>query len=286
VQVHPVTAFPWAARLLVLVPPLVPGTLSTIGATAGTARGLAACAWLAWIVATVGAWLPHPVGLTAARCALPVLVALCAAVADGSTESIAGTTAAVLAAMLSASAHFGQHYVQAGAYGDERRWLLRLPAPLALPTLIGWLLLVAPVVAAFALGGAGSATGAAVLSAVSLVGVAFVPRRLHRLSRRWLVRVPAGWVVHDDVALEENLLLRTVASMSPAPADTGAVDLTCLAPGTPLELALAAPVQVRPTALVQRVARCGPLETTRSILVAPSLPATVGARASARTPGP
>ena len=285
-QVHPVTAFPWAARLLVLVPPLVPGTLSTIGATTGSARGLAACAWLAWIVATVGAWLPHPVGLTAARCALPVLVALCAAVADGSTGSIAGATSAVLAAMLSASAHFGQHFVQAGAYGDERRWLLRLPAPLVLPTLIGWLLLVAPVVAAFALGGAGSVVGAGLLAAVSLVGVAFVPRRLHRLSRRWLVRVPAGWVVHDDVALEENLLLRTVASMSPAPADTGAVDLTCLAPGTPLELVLAAPVQVRPTALVQRVARCGPLETTRSILVAPSLPASVGARAGSRTPGP
>lgn len=275
-QVHPVTAFPWASRLLLLVPPLLPGTLSTIGSTAGVARGLATCAWLAWIVATVGAWLPHPVGLTAARCALPVLVALCAAVADGSTASIAGTTAAVLAAMLSASAQFGQHYVQAGAYGDERRWLLRLPVPLALPTLIGWLALVMPVVAAFALGGAGSVVGAGALAVVSLTVVSFVPRRLHRLSRRWLVRVPAGWVLHDDVALEENLLLRTVAAMSPAPADTTALDLTCLAPGMPLELSLAAPVQVRPTALVQRVAQCGPLETTRSILVAPSLPATVG----------
>jgi hypothetical protein len=262
--------------VLLLVPPLVPGTLSTIGASADAARGLAACAWLAWIVATVGTWLPHPAGLTAARCALPVLVALCAAVADGSTASIAGATAAVLAAMLSASAHFGQHFVQAGAYGDERRWLLRLPAPLALPTLIGWLVLVGPVVAAFALGGTGDAVGAGILAAVSFVAIVFVPRRLHRLSRRWLVRVPAGWVVHDDVALEENLLLRTVAGMAPAPADTAALDLTCLAPGTPLELTLAAPVQVRPTALVQRVARCGPLETTRSILVAPSLPATVG----------
>ena len=159
-QVHPVTAFPWATRLLLLVPPLVPGTLSTFGATVGADRGLVACAWLAWTVATLGAWLPHPIGLTAARCALPVLVALCAAVADGSTASIAGATAAVLAAMLSASAHFGQHFVQAGAYGDERRWLLRLPAPLVLPTLIGWLVLVAPVVGAFALGGAGSAVGA------------------------------------------------------------------------------------------------------------------------------
>ena len=274
-QVHPVTAFPWATRLLLLVPPLVPGTLSTFGATVGADRGLVACAWLAWTVATLGAWLPHPIGLTAARCALPVLVALCAAVADGSTASIAGATAAVLAAMLSASAHFGQHFVQAGAYGDERRWLLRLPAPLVLPTLIGWLVLVAPVFGAFALGGAGDAVGAGILSVVSLAAVASVPRRLHRLSRRWLVRVPAGWVVHDDVALEENLLLRAVAGMAPAPTDTTALDLTCLAPGTPLELLLAAPVQVRPTALVQRVARCGPLETTRSILVAPSLPATV-----------
>lgn len=285
-QVRPVAAFPWIARALLLVPPLVPGTLSTIGETAGTARGLVALAWFAWVVATVGTWLPHPVGLTASRCASPVLVAACTAVADGSTGSIAGATASVLVAMLSASAHFGQHFVQAGAYGDERRWLLRLPAPLMLPTLIGWLALVAPVVATFAIGGDGNTVGAGLLAMVSLAAIALVPRRLHRLSRRWLVRVPAGWVVHDDVALEENLLLRAVATMAPALADTTALDLSCLAPGTPLELELAAPVQVRPTALVQRVARCGPLETTRSILVAPSLPATVGARASERTPGP
>jgi len=275
VQVRPVTAFPWLARTLLLVPPLVPGTLSTIGSTDGAGRGLLVCAWLVWTVATVGTWLPHPAGLTTARCTLPVFVALCAATADGSTGSIAGVTASVLVAMLAASAHFAQHFVQAGAYGDERRWLLRLPAPLVLPTLFGWLLLVGPVVATFVAGGAGRSVPAGILGAASLATLSVVPRRLHRLSRRWLVRVPAGWVVHDDVALEENLLLRTVVAIAPAPADTVALDLTCLAPGTPLEFTLAAPAQVRPTALVQRVARCGPLETTTSILVAPSLPASV-----------
>jgi len=275
VQVRAVATFPRLARLLLLVPPLVPGTLSTLGGAEGAAWGLVACAWLAWSVATVGAWLPHPVGLTASRCAMPALVALCAASADGSTGSVTGVTASVLAAMLSASAHFGQHYVQAGAYGDERRWLLRLPAPLVLPALIGWTVMVGPLVGAFAAAGAGDAVATVLLGAASLAALSFVPRRLHRLSRRWLVRVPAGWVLHDDVALEENLLLRAVASLAPATADTAALDLTCLAPGTPLELALAAPVQVRPTALVQRVARCGALETTRSILVAPSAPADV-----------
>ena len=272
---RPDATFPWLVRLLLLVPPLAPGALSGIGGATGTGRGLLACAWLTWGAATVGAWLPHPVGLTSSRVALPLLVALCAAFADGSPGSVTVATSAALATMLAAPAAYGRHFVQAGAYGDERRWLLRLPAPLVLPAVIGWLLLVGPLVGAFAAAGAGAIAPAIALGAASLAAVAVMPRRLHRLSRRWLVRVPAGWVLHDDVALEENLLLRAVASISPAPAGTAALDLTCLAPGTPLELTLAAPVQVRPSALVQRVARCGALETTRSILVAPSEPAGV-----------
>jgi len=48
VQVRAVATFPRLARLLLLVPPLVPGTLSTLGGAEGAARGLVACAWLAW----------------------------------------------------------------------------------------------------------------------------------------------------------------------------------------------------------------------------------------------
>jgi len=273
VGAHAVT--PWLVRLLLLVPPLVPGALSDIGDATGAARGILACAWLAWGVATIGAWLPHPVGLTASRCALPLLFVLCATAVNGTVGSIVGACAAALATFASTSVAYGQHFVQAGAYGDERRWLLRLPAPLVLPGLIGWGLLVGPPVGAFAAMGAGATAPSLIFAVASLASLVILPRRLHRLSRRWLVRVPAGWVVHDDVALEDNLLLRAVASIAPAEHGTRALDLTGLVPGTRLEMTLLAPVTVRPSALVQRVARCGALETTRSILVAPSTPRDV-----------
>ena len=38
-----------------------------------------------------------------------------------------------------------------------------------------------------------------------------VPKRLHRFSRRWLVVVPAGVVVHDELLLAETFMVRTTA---------------------------------------------------------------------------
>ena len=64
---------------------------------------------------------------------------------------------------------------------------------------------------------------------VTGIGLAvLVPRRLHRLSRRWLVIVPAGIVVHDHMVLAETMMVRRSQTRELAVrADNGeAADLT------------------------------------------------------------
>ena len=66
---------------------------------------------------------------------------------------------------------------------------------------------------------------------------------LHRLSRRWLVLVPAGLVVHDHLALADPVLLRRVdlrRVLGPAEAGTAALDLTLGAGGLAVESGFAA----------------------------------------------
>ena len=95
----------------------------------------------------------------------------------------------------------------------------------------------------------------AILTAIAVVGTVTLPSRWHRLSRRWLVLVPAGLALHDPVVLGETLMLRRseVAWIRLAPADTDAADLTGPATGHAIEVgtealvtALLAPTRQQP----------------------------------------
>ena len=99
----------------------------------------------------------------------------------------------------------------------------------------------------------------------------FVPQ-LHRLTMRWLVRVPAGWVIHDGVLLAENLLMRThnVGSMQLAPATTEAVDLSGITHGIPLEISLREMTDVRLTPLLSKFTKTVDALHVKQLLVAPS----------------
>jgi len=63
-------------------------------------------------------------------------------------------------------------------------------------------------------------------------------KRFHRLSRRWLVVVPAGVVLHDHLVLGETLMVQrqNVAAAGLALADTQAADLTGPAAGNAVEI--------------------------------------------------
>ena len=78
------------------------------------------------------------------------------------------------------------------------------------------------------------------MTLVAALALAVLPRRFHLLSRRFLVFVPAGLVVHDHLVLAETALFRwvEVRSVERALAGTTALDLTGGALGAAVEVTL------------------------------------------------
>jgi hypothetical protein len=241
--------------------------------------------WPMWGVGLVAVLVPSTVSLTALRMMTPLSVVACAvSLAGGGSATLCIGALAVAGAVtvLVCSAPVGELFVQASAYGHEQRLPLRLPAALLLPTAVVWLVWAALWCAAvLLLGGrqwvAGGAALAAAIAATWFAGV-----RLHRFSRRWLVVVPAGVVVHDQVALMETLMVTkpTVLSVGLALADTEAADFTGPAAGHVLQVTL----KEMTTVLLPPPQRAGQPKAihVRSFLVAPSRPGRalqlVGAR--------
>ncbi len=245
----------------------------------------AVLAWGLWAVGLVAALVPTTVSLTVLRLLAPTAVA--AAVAAGLAGASASATAAALAgtgaaALVAARAEIGQHFVQGSAYGDEQRFPLRPPGPVvvALPVLAA--LVVVGALAGPLLLAARAWVAGAVTLAVGFPLAVVVARRLHELSRRWLVVVPAGVVVHDPVGLTDNLLLprALLARIALAPVGTGAADLTLGAPGLALEITSHELVTV--VLAADRRHPQGRALHAQAVLVAPSRPGAVLAACAGR----
>ena len=109
--------------------------------------------------------------------------------------------------MLVAAADTGQVYLQASAYGDERRFGLRPPLGYLVPTVVSWMMWAVAVIVAPLAWAARAWVLGAIATAVAVAATLLLPRRWHQLSRRWLVMVPAGLVVHDPVVLADTLMV-------------------------------------------------------------------------------
>jgi hypothetical protein len=268
---------PWPARVTWLVLPLVAGP--ALGdALDGASRPVQLVAsiglWIGWAGVLVATLVPSTVSLTALRVAAPAAVvsALAAAVAGGTRGAdVLAVTGAVLAALAAFWPVTTETFVDGSSYGDERRLPLRLPAPL----------LFGPVEAVWALVAAGVAAGPLLLAArqwlpgglalaVGLPAAWWGLRTLHTLSRRWVVLVPGGMVLHDPLAIVDPVLVRrtSVRSFGPAPADTDALDLTRGALGLALELRLSEPVPL----LLVRGRGASESVTADHLLVTPARP--------------
>ena len=267
----------WIVRVLWLVAAVLPNNLvDNVSSHSDALRStITAESWLLWAVVTVALWVHRPISLTVARCVAPVVtLRMLAGLPDAnfSVGSVASATCAVLACMLIFNANYGSVHVQAGAYGNEKRWLLKVPAPLLLPMMLGWGLLVAvgsftPLLLAsghWLTGGIG-----VVLSGVLLWRVA---PQLHRLTLRWLVRVPAGWLMHDEVVLAENFVVQktNIVSMGAALASTEALDLSAMTRGVPIELQLDEMIEVRLSQFSARMLKTLDVLHVRAFLVAPT----------------
>jgi len=157
--------------------------------------------WLLFLAVAIGALVPSPLSLTVTKCITPLMV-LCAFIAT----SPVGIFGALAAFIITWSALFADVMVQGSAYGEETRFALRTPVPYWAPTVVAWSLLTGSLLGGSLLIAAEVYFVGAPLLIIGVVLARTVPRRLHRLSRRWLVIVPAGVVVHDHLVLAETMM--------------------------------------------------------------------------------
>ena len=240
--------------------------------------------WLAYALVLAALLLPGARALTVARIGVSagaVELVVAAASSPYEPSGWVGLGAGLIGTIVVLQPAYAEAQVDAASYGDERRFLLRPPAPV----------LVALVVPTWAVAVTGLAAGPLLLAdqgwgagivaaAVGLPAAAFAAHTLYRLARRWLVFVPNGLVVHDHLAVAEPLPLgrRGIHSIGPARADTPATDLTAQALGVALELRLSDPVTA---AVMTGRNRIEPRSLT-AMLVSPSRPAAVLATAERR----
>jgi len=268
----------WTLRLLVVV---VAASMTVAIADAADARSSAAApaATTAWSLMTVAMVIalvvPAPLSLTVMRILAPATVPAAVtvlALGNGALWGAVALVAAVLTAMVSLSAEAAEALVQGSAYGREHRLPLRTPAALLIPMLLVWSVWCTVLLSAVLELGAEHWVVGGVLAALAGALGWLLAQRLHRFSRRWLVVVPAGLVVHDSVTLGETLMVRrgNVALARLAPANTQAADLTGPAAGHALEIVL------RDMELVVLAGSAkepkGKALHVQSILVAPSRP--------------
>jgi len=242
---------------------------------------------LVWAVTLLATLVLAPLTLTAVRIvapAGPLAAGWAAATGRPSTPAAAAAILiTVLAGALALAPTVGGAFVNAPAYPNERRHLLRPPGALILgPLPLAWALAVTAPTAAVLLGAAHlwvAAGGALVVGGPAAV---LATRSLHALTQRWLVLVPAGVVLKDAMALADPVLFRhqLVLSIRPAPADTDSLDLTLGAPGLALEILLTEKV---PMTLVKPRERTTEPGASARLLVTPTRPGAVLAEAAARS---
>ncbi len=208
------SAWSWVARVAwVLLPISVGGALADAiaGWSTAPARVAAVLTWAAWTLGLVALLSPRPWGLTALRVLAPSAVAVAVAAFPSTSAGSAALAvcSSAVACGLALSAPIAIAASNSIAYGDERRFPLRIPASL----------FAGPLPLAVALVAVGTVAGPLLLAdghyltgvPVTAVGfaLAFVSvRSLHGLSRRWLVLVPAGLVIVDPLTLLDPVLMR------------------------------------------------------------------------------
>jgi hypothetical protein len=266
-------------RLLWATLPLTLGPLLSDGLdprASGFRTAVSLACWVIWAVTLVATLVPRTMTLTLVRIVVPATVpaAVWAALAadDPDTAStVVGLVAAAAVTIAAMLAPVGEAFVDGSSYGDERRMPLRPPGILLLgPLELAWAVAVVGLVAGPMLLAAEQWIAGALLALVGVPLALLAARALHRLSRRWLVFVPAGFVVHDHLALTDPMLFprNLLTSVAVARRETDATDLTVGALGVAIEARLSEATALVPT---RRDGSLEPLEVT-AFLVSPSRP--------------
>jgi hypothetical protein len=242
--------------------------------------------WAGWAAVLVGTLVPWPVGLTALRLSAPTAVVAAVTAAATGRPSLPAAVAAVavscLNLVLALAPPTGALYVNGPAYPNERRYPLRPPGALLLgPIELSWAVGVGAPVAGILLLAARNWVLGAVVLVVGLPAAFVLLRSLHGLSRRWVVFVPAGMVLHDPINLLDPVLFprRTIEALRPAPADSDSLDLSQGALGLTLELILTEKV---PMTRAKPGKKFGEQGASARLLFTPTRPGQVLAEATRR----
>lgn len=278
----------WAARVLWVLLAVIGG--SALGqALSDHSRSVqltgTTLAWAGWAAVAIALVVPATLALTVARSLAPaaVIIAVTASLAGAEAlDSALCLTLAIAATAAMGSGEFGEAFVQASAYGDEHRLVLRPPLGFLIPAVASW-----SVLCALALSGPLVLAARNWLLGVPLTAAAvalawFLGPRFHRLARRWMVLVPAGLVVHDQLVLAETVMFarNAIASVGLALEGTQAADLTGPSSGHAIEVTLRemTTVVLAPT----RQKSNGTALHVRSFLVAPTRPGRALSAAAGR----
>jgi len=243
-------AVPWALAGAGATLPLLAGPALARGLhdlSTPTRTTASALLWLAWGVGLLAAVVPHPVSLTTVRVFGPAGVVATLVLRGHGDAWIGGVTATLVVSALAFTPAVGARAVNALAYPNERRFPLRPPGAVLIgPLELAWAFAVAGLVTGPLLLSAQVWVAGAVATVSGIPLAALLIRALHGLSRRWVVFVPAGIVLHDLLALSDPVLFqrRTIERLAPAPKDSDALDLTERALGLALELRLREPADL------------------------------------------
>jgi hypothetical protein len=236
----------------------------------GTALG-----WTGWAVVALSLVVPSTLSLTVVRSVVPAAVVAAVAAALGGAHALDAAVCvslAVASAVAVGTGEFGEFFAQASAYGDEDRLVLRPPLAFLVPAVVSWVALCALALAGPLVLAARNWLAGVPLTAAAIGLAWFFGRRFHRLSRRWLVLVPAGIVIHDHLVLAETAMFQrtAIAALGLALEGTEAADLTGPAAGHAIEIAVhdMATIVLAPT----RQKPNGTALHVRSFLVAPTRP--------------
>lgn len=269
----------WPARAAWIVLALA-GQASVADAVADRSTAVGVVVWALlgalWTGGLVALLVPRTASLTAVRFIVPagLAVAGAAAMGGGSVDwvDLLSVTFASIAVAAILAPWFTEAWVDGSSYGAEKRLPLQTPPLLASVVVPLTWVAIAVSVAAGPLLLATRQWAVGVPALVAGVAVAWRGiRSMHLLSKRWVVLVPNGLVVHDPLTLPEpHLFPRTaIAAIGPAAADTAALDLTAGASGLALQIDMKEPVELlmrsdgRDTSTIQR----------SELLITPSRPA-------------
>lgn len=268
----------WMARISwVIVALCAPWWSLSDGRSLAVTITLQAWGWIVWLIVGAALLVPTPPSLTAIRITIPIAIAQSVAViwhgdptqnAFLQAFAVAGS---IITWRLSYHRVVVDEMVQGGAYGQEVRFALRTPWPHVLPAIVAWLLFIGSLTIGTLLLAAQQWIAGAVLTAAGLALIRVVPRRIHRLARRWLVLVPAGLVVHDHMVLAETMMLRrhniTFVNSTDQPGEEA--DLTGGVLGTRLVIGARNADKVILTPIAARFLKTGEALHVQSFAIAP-----------------